>query len=377
MDTVRLSPRLFFFIGSGIIYADTHYSHPLLYTAGRDSWLAMLLGGLAAMILIGWVGTRVIRCLPAGTVYLLPRSMPGMFGWRVLLFLTAWWAWCIAAWGINRYTEFIQSEMMPLTPANVFLVSLIFITAWGGIYGPEAGGRVITLCSLIIFPIPFIYAALLLKQVHAHWLLPIGQEEQFWDGCRMALSLFLQAAPLCVLFQLVDDRRKALRAFLVGLSLSVLVSTIVRIIVIGVLNPYLAPYYSAPDYAAIRLIRLTETFNRVELPLVWFWSYTCWARVLLYFLLGTFALLSAFGMKRWNGAHLVSVALFAVITFLSYNLRSGGRGLVNWLETHYVYDINLGFQLFFLIAVTGLALWGRRHQHPAPNKKPRTPNRWT
>lgn len=376
IETVRLSPRLFFFIGSGIIYADTHFASPVLYTAGRDSWLATLLGGLAALVIVGWVGSRMIRYLPSGTVYPPSRPMPGMFIWRVFLIVTAVWAWGIAAWGLNRFTEFIQNEMMILTPVYIFLISLFFITAWGGIYGPEAAGRVITLCSMIMFPMPFIYITLLLKQFVPNWILPVGQEEQFWDGCRIMFSLFLQAAPVCVLFQLVENRRKALRLLLIGLSLSIGVATVVRIIVIGVLNPYLAFYYAAPDYAAIRLIRLTESINRVELPLVWFWSYTAWAKVLLYFLLGTFALVAALGTKRWGGAHLASTALFGVTTFIIYSLLPDGLGLINWMEKKAIYDINLGFQLFFFIVVTVLALLGPKHTQPMRRRKPQGSRRW-
>lgn len=376
VESMRLSPRFFFFIGSGIMYADSHYPYPFMHISGRDSWLVMLVGGFAAVVLIGWIGTRIIRYLPERIVTPQHPPMPGMAVWRGVHFITALWAWWIAAWSLNRFTEFIQNEMMPLTPLSVFLIGLLLLTVWGGIYGLEAGGRIITLCSLTVFPLPLVYILLVFRQVHLQWLLPIAQESRFWMGCLLALSFFLQAAPLCVLFQLAEDRRRALRALLIGLSLSVVTSAVVRVFVVCVLNPYLAPYYAAPDYAAIRLIRLAESIDRVELPLVWLWSYASWAKVLLYLLLGTFALLTAFRIKRWVGAHLVSTALFVGITVISIVLRPDGFSLINWLAMRYLYYINLGFQLLFLAIVTGLALFRPSRKHTARGKKPGGSSRW-
>jgi len=362
MDSVRLSPRLFFFIGSGIMYADSEYSNPITYTAGRDSWLVMLMGGLTAIACLGWVGSRVVHAWPDGAA-VTARPFPGGLPWRALHLLVAIWAWCVAGWSLHRFSEFIQNETMPMTPLLVFLASLCFVTIWAGRYGLEAGGRMITICSLAIFPLPFTYILLLLGHVHPQWLLPVAQESDFWFGFLIALSFFLQAAPLFVLFSLVEDRQKALLSLFAGLALCIVFATVVRAVVIAVLNPYLAPYYAAPDYAAIRLIRLTESINRVELPLVWLWSYASWAKVLLYFLLGTYALLVACGTNRWNKAYLASAALFIAVTAV-FLTRPDGFGLINFLEARYLYYINLGFQLIFMLAMTGMALYWNKKKRP-------------
>jgi len=378
LQTMRISPRLFFFIGSGIFYADSHYPYPLMAVAGRDSWLATLLGGMAAVLLIGWLGTQVIRYLPKPASSLDTLShLPGITVWRGVHLLAGLWAWGIAAWSLLRFSEFVHNNMMPMTPLSVFLVGLLCLTAWGGMYGIEAGGRAIAICALLFFLLPPVYTIMLLRQVHLEWLLPIGQESQFFTGCTIALSFFLQAAPLCLLFHLVEERPKALRALLSGLGLSILLAAFSRIQVITVLNPYLAPYYNAPDYNTVRLIRLTETVDRVELPLIWLWAYGSWAKILAFLLLGTFALLIAFRSRKWVPAHLVSSGLLITLTILGVATRPDGFSIINWLAINYLYYINLGFQLALLVTISLLALIRQIRKKPAsggtkPTRKSRT-----
>lgn len=369
LQTMRISPRLFFFIGGGIFYADSHYSYPLMAVAGRDSWLVTLIGGTAAVLLIAWLGTRVIRYLPnpASSLETLTR-LPGITVWRGIHLLTAVWAWWTAAWNLLKFSEFVQNNMMPMTPLSVFLIGLLCITAWGGMYGIEAGGRAITVCALLVFLMPPAYTPMLLRQIHLEWLLPIGQESQFFTGCLIALSFFLQAAPLCLLFHLVDERPKALRALLVGLGLGILLAVMARILVITVLNPYLVPYYNAPDYNTVRLVRLTETFDRVELPLIWLWAYGNWAKTLVYLLLGTFALLIAFRSRRWVPAHFVSSGMFVILTTLAIVTRLDGFANINRLDMKYTYHINLGFQMVLLATISLLALIRQIRQKPASGR---------
>ncbi len=369
LQTMRISPRLFFFIGSGIFYADSHYPYPLMAVAGRDSWLVTLIGGMSAVLLIGWLGTRVIRYLPKSVSSLetFPHH-PGITVWQGVHLLTAFWAWGIAAWSLLRFSEFVQNNMMPMTPLSVFLIGLLFITAWGGLYGIEAGGRAITISALLIFLLPPILTVLMLRQAHLQWLLPIAQESQFFTGCLISLSFFFQAAPLCLLFHLVEDRQKAFRALLTGLSISILLATAVRALAITVINPYLAPYYNAPDYVTVRLIQLTEDIDRVELPLIWLWAYGSWAKILVYLLLGTFALLIAFRSRRWVSAHLVSSGMFVILTILGVTIRPDGFATINWLEMKYIYYINLGFQMASLAIITLLALIRQMRKKPTTGK---------
>jgi spore germination protein len=264
--------------------------------AGRDGWLALLLGGILVMLAAGSIARMQAR-FPGQTAMAYNEQLLGtLLGkglnlWLLVHFLVA------ASAQLRLLTDSIKLFLLPQTPPEITMGTMLFVAAYAVRHGINALARLTQVFFPIVLGFLVIIFFLFQTSTDYHNLLPVAAE-----GWRpLALGTFVALASYQgygqMIFTMAFLRRpdQGARAVWRGLALVVALYVVTYVIAVAVLG---AQHLKGLIYPILDLMRALDfpalLFERVEVLMVVVWllaSYMGLATILYVVSLGSMQLL--------------------------------------------------------------------------------------
>lgn len=318
--------------------------------AGASSWLAVLISFLAATPLV-LLATWLAKQAPAGNFGVAVREWLGPF---VGTFFLLWFAgyWLLLASTLLAEISFIfRSIVLPATPVNFMIISLLLLVIYTDLQGFETCIRTVQVLFLLAIPLIVIFQIAAFTTTKWANLLPLI-DASFMEMAKA--SYFVSPYPLSgillTLFITVktQDRHKItkyniLANWLAGLLLAVTVA-----LTVGVLGCSITKASLYPTVTLAHSITVGNTLKGIEAFLYPLWLISGYGKAAIAFIISSEAVGSIFpGMRQpWRTLSLGALSL--LLAMLPQNLKAAMQ--IISMRNYY-----LGIP--FYLAIPAIAIW--------------------
>lgn len=149
----------------------------LIFGLGRksmqDTWISMLIA-LAASLPVFYMYGRIMKRYPGLNVFEICEAALGKVAGKIAIVLFSWYCFHAGFLVMRNFSEYIQVRIFNQMPQTITLLSIAVLSMWVTKRGVEALGR----CAIILIPVALFIivgtTAMLAKDFHASYLLPIG-----------------------------------------------------------------------------------------------------------------------------------------------------------------------------------------------------------
>lgn len=251
-----------FLIGSSIII-----------TPGRggqqDAWLVILLGAAGGGVL-ALVFTTLARRFPGKTIVEILEVVFGRYFGKAIAASFVWYLFHLGSLVVRNFSDFFTTAVMPETPALVFAIFLVVVSA----FAVSNGLEVIARCSLILLPITvgliLVTILLQLNQLDFKNFLPILETpwSQLLKSVHSAVAFpFGEAVIFLMILPFLNQPQAGRRRTFFGIILAALFIDLLELRSIGALG-VTRDMVTYPSLDAVKLINVPFLNVRLEIIVV-------------------------------------------------------------------------------------------------------------
>jgi spore germination protein KB len=169
----------------------------LARSSKQDTWISLSIAVIAVMPFI-YIYARLMKRFPGKNLFDISIEVFGKVLGKIVIALYAWYSFHLGAMVLRNFSEFMEIRVFEHMPQYISLLCMGILVIWVVRRGPEVLGR----WSVITLPITLFIVvattALLFKDMHPEYLLPIG--ENLHDVPKDAFSNFSYPLGETVLF---------------------------------------------------------------------------------------------------------------------------------------------------------------------------------
>ncbi|MED2485891.1 spore germination protein, partial [Bacillus thuringiensis] len=202
-----------------------------------DVWLSVILGGILAMV-SGVIMVKLSQQFPNKTFYQYSQDIVGKWIGRLLSFLIIGYFLTTSAFQIRSMAEVINFFLLEGTPTWAIVMPFM----WIGLYLIMSGINSIARMFEIIFPITvFIFLIISFMSIgifeidNLRPVLGLGIKPVL-DGIKTTSLAYTGPEIMLILLVFMEQRNKAVKAILVGISIPLIFYVITVVMVIGALS---------------------------------------------------------------------------------------------------------------------------------------------
>ena len=202
-----------------------------------DVWLSVILGGILAMV-SGVIMVKLSQQFPEKTFYQYSQDIVGKWIGRLLSFLIIGYFLTTSAFQIRSMAEVISFFLLEGTPTWAIVMPFM----WIGLYLIMSGINSIARMFEIIFPITvFIFLIISFMSIgifeidNLRPVLGLGIKPVL-DGIKTTSLAYTGPEIMLILLVFMEQRNKAVKAILVGISIPLIFYVITVVMVIGALS---------------------------------------------------------------------------------------------------------------------------------------------
>lgn len=272
--------------------------------AGRDGWLATIMGAVLGLLLV-WLYTSIGKRHPSHSLVQLNEKLLGKWAGKALSLLFIVLLFIGGPAQVLYYVgNFMTSQMMPDTPIQAFHIVFALVVVMGARLGLEVLGRAAELLFpsfLLLFILFILLVAPQAKIDNVQPVLELGFRPM-WPAVIYYLSLTaLPAIAMLMIFPSQIDRpQEARKAFFVGYTFGAIVMILIVALSILVLGSDLTERNMYPSYALAKKISVGRFLERLEAVMAFIWFISLYFKLSLYFYATVTALAQIFNMKEYR-----------------------------------------------------------------------------
>lgn len=140
----------------------------------QDTWMALLIA-MAAVLPVIYIYARLMARYPGMNLFDICTEVFGKLLGKIVVALFIWYALHLGALVFRNFSEYTQVRVFPEMPPAISLLSMAVLAIWVSKRGMEALGR----CAAVLLPIVLLIiagtTAMLAKDMHPSYLLPVGE----------------------------------------------------------------------------------------------------------------------------------------------------------------------------------------------------------
>lgn len=335
------------FLSTSLFLGATVYGVPHL--SYQDSWISMIIAYLIGFIPL-FIYYKILNYDPKLNIIELLNNKFKLIGKIISIIITIFIIFHASLMLWNT-ANFINSQYLYQTPLIVisilFLIAIIYIVETG-ITGIGRTGTIILIISTFL---SIITTILLTPQVELSNLKPVfenGFTNIFKAGILSAVYNILPIFALLIIPKNnITNNKKMVKNFLIGYSLAFLFMFIVIFYLITVLGIELTNLYQYPEYHILRLVNISNFFQRMEsiISLLWIINSIMGITICLYFIKKS--TLQNFKIKKNNT--LITIIISIIILIISKYIFSNNTMAENFFTTKYPIILIIMFLIFPLI----------------------------
>ncbi|TCM99035.1 spore germination protein KB [Paenibacillus sp. BK033] len=278
-----------FTIGTSIILVPS----ALASDAKNDAWIPVLLGTVAALLLIG-LYLALARLVPGKTIVeicmVLFGKWIGMF-FSLSLFL---YSFLLTTLVLRNLGDFLTASMFPETPITAIHLVYLLIVAIGIRYGLSNLARTMDIFYPFIIILFIIFVILLMPEIKFNQIQPVlsngispilNATYSYVSFPCLEYVLFLMILPH------VEDPREGGKAFVKGMLLGGLVLLAITTLCLLVMGSEMTANNLYASFELAKIIKIGEFLQRVEviIAVIWFVTIYCKLIVCFYMTIQTFS----------------------------------------------------------------------------------------
>lgn len=359
MDQDKIIPRQFtilvvmFIIGSSILLIPA----ALAAKAKQDAWISAGVGvivGLAIIVLLAAVGNR----LPEASFIDSLKKLFGSWIGSVVGLLFVMHGLLLSVFMLRYIGDFMATQIMPDTPVQAIHILFIVLVVLASRHGLGTLARSAEIFLPWVFAFLMILIIFVVPQIQVDNLMPVLRSgwTPIWKGSLALIGIpYLELVLILMIYPHVDKPERRLKAFLAGGAIGGTIITIITLLTLSVLGPYLTTHNIYPSFALTKKINLGQFLQRVEALLAITWFLTIFYKTTIAFYVSATGLTRLLGLRHMKSVSAplgFLVAVYALIVYpdIVYGIRFAGT-----IWTPYAAVFGLVIPIALLIAT-----WLRR-----------------
>jgi len=279
-DSQQISPTglsglLFgFLVGSTLVL-------PVGVQAKQDSWLAILLGGGAGMV-VAWVYTSLASRFPGQTLIGYSKTLLGQWLGGLVGLLYIWYGLHLGALVMRNFGEFLVTTILPTTPISVFILTLMLLCAYGVRHGLEPLARASQLMGAMLLIETVLASLLMFKDVRLENLLPVMEQGPIpvFRGAFALLGFpFGETVLFALILPFVRPASAVRRTVMKTMGVSAIFLAAINARNIALLGAHLSLTSRFPSLIAFGNIDIADFLTRLDALIVGAWIVTGFMKV--------------------------------------------------------------------------------------------------
>ncbi|BDG61550.1 GerAB/ArcD/ProY family transporter [Caldinitratiruptor microaerophilus] len=325
--------------------------------AGRDAWLSVLVGAMAALPVVLVVSALASRHRGLSLVEV-GQTLLGPWPGRMLGLVWPAFFIFLCSLVIRNVMDFLGMAILRGTPPLFIGASMALLAAYAVYDGIEVLARIGGLAAFVYFASGAVGILLVLNQADFRSALPAVEAglRAVWDGALPSLGWFGESVILGFLLPHVEPPRMGLRWALGGYAVAAGWLSLVTFLSIVVFGPSLTAMSTYPIFVLVQQVRIGQFFERVEVVLVSVWLTGMFVKVALCLWAAGMGVGHALGIPYRPQTVLVlaGVALGLTQVWAGFPAEANW-GVEQW--TRITFPLELGVPLLLLVVST---MRGRR-----------------
>jgi len=318
--------------------------------AGRDSWIALLVGMVEGLLFAFIYATLAVR-FPGRPLIQVFHSVYGSVGGKVIALFFLGYLFHLGSLVLTNFSFFFNTLILIETPSAVIVFSIVAISVYAARHGLEVVAR----CSQVLLPFAlffFILTFILLikdfRLEHFQPVLAISAKRFFFAAHSAAVFPFGESVGFLLALPALSDPEKPWKCLLLGIIIStgvLLLSALRNTGTLGILQDI----FFFPSFQATRQINVGQILTRVEILVavnflaMGFLKYT----FLLYgVILGT---AEVFGLREYRILGYPVGILMGILSLLNFAGIHENFEFLEKVYPFYALPFQVGIPLFTLI----------------------------
>lgn len=240
---------------------------PTAPEAGRNSWIAVIISIIAALILF-MLYFKIQLLYPGRDLYEISQEALGGLLGNLLTILYIWFFLHLGALTLRDFGEFMSVMTMPETPRAAIGILSILTAVYMTKKGCVVIGKFALFSSIITLIILGILFMLISPKINIKNILPVMSQgiQPVLIGSWSAFTFpFGECILFTVIFAQINDAKAIKKGYFIGLILGGIVLLINTFIQIAVLSEKVVGFLYFPLYAMLSRIRVGEFIQRLEI----------------------------------------------------------------------------------------------------------------
>ncbi|TQK74868.1 spore germination protein (amino acid permease) [Brevibacillus sp. AG162] len=305
----------------------------VVQVARMDAWFSQLLPIFYA-ILIAYVLSGLVEAYPGKNIFEILFIIGGKWIGGAINLLILFYIWIILAIDIKGAADFLHISLLPTTPLEIILLVFVLLMMYYGKTSLEVAARVNELYFPLYFMMCISLYFLLINEYNIERLEPIltNSLDRIVISNLMPLGVYGDIFLIGAFLHAIVEPRLFYAAMKHGVIIVGFGTTIILLILLGVMGFIIAGRLNFPIYILVQQIHVTDFLDRVEMILfsVWFPAFTI--KVIVAYLAFLVGVGSFGGQQHYNtlnapcGWFMVVSSIFAfpnvahIDQFISYSL---------------------------------------------------------
>ncbi len=247
--TQHLSIRQFAWIITTVLISGNLIITPskTAYLAGIDAWFSYYMPILYALI-VAWFFYYLMRCYPGKNLFQIILQVTGEWIGSLLILIFAFYAWMVLMRDIRMLAIFFQNAVLPNTPEEALILTMVLIVIYYGRTSVEIAARVNDMILPLFVIMIFCFPLMLTNEIRLNRIEPFflaGTDSLLsasilnigWYGEIFFMGAFLHTVTQAAL------TKSAMRH---GILLTTLILTILSLLSLTVLGNQLTAHSAYP-----------------------------------------------------------------------------------------------------------------------------------
>lgn len=245
----------------------------LARAAGRDGWMSLILAGLLVAVVILSLTLLARRYPGQNPVKYYQEILGRPLG--ILLLLTLLTIYCLQeAYAVREFADVVKLYLLPKTPTEFIILSLLFVSAYAVNHGVNAVLRVMQVFfPLLIIPLLFLFLMALPLADFNELLPPLGNGVvPVLAGIKSSFKAYGSFFAFAFFLPFLQEVQKAPMTCLLGLGVVVALYLVMSLLSLATFGPVELTHILYPINDLVRMIEVPGTFiERFDIIILSLW----------------------------------------------------------------------------------------------------------
>lgn len=276
---------------------------PAIMIGKQDAWIAMLVGGMLAMVLTLLV-VRLCVLHPGQSLFEFSQALLGKWLGRVIVlpYLVVWFFLNAAA--LRLFGDFIHLIMLDNTPVwLIMLLIVILMTYLTYSVGITGIGRFCEIVGPIIVSTLLLGFSLNIIDVKWDYIKPVIRDFGWAATLKHSIlpaSFLGESFIFFSILPFMEHPRKAYSRSLIAVGMATVLVFLATLMVLLVFGPDVSAKLRFPYFMLVRSINILDFIQNIDIFVIFIWIFGLFARLSLYLFITSYEAARWFHVKNWR-----------------------------------------------------------------------------